>query len=108
MIWKHIQDVNRFYHSSSSWFKAIQLGFLIECSKDIGILIRVIKTLDTVFTTKEFIEKNVDYYVFDNALFFRVNNILKKFDFSALVKRHMYLSGKDSLYDRWYVSCWFY
>jgi hypothetical protein len=92
MNWKQVKTIESFYNfSNESWMDALELGYIVYFPKELGIIIRDINSYNILFNSKEYLDSDVYYYVFNNKLFFRINNSLfelktRNFDFHLICK----------------------
>lgn len=83
MRWELVKKIGNFYnYSYFDWGRAIELGYLIYCPRDVGIVIRDASTFDILFKTSKFEKNNINYYVHGKEVFFSIDNYLMKFDIS--------------------------
>ena len=81
MNWLEIGNVQFLDYSYHDWTKGVKLGYLISFSEKDGILIRDSQSFELIFNNVSYGGKKLYYYIFEEELFFTVNDRIFKFDF---------------------------
>ena len=85
MNWKLVERIEDFNdYSYHHWIEGVKNGYLVYFSKKRGICIRKCDSLRLIYENSNYVSNNLNYYFFENELFFRVDNKLLRFDFTEL------------------------
>ena len=81
MKWIELRALEFPDYSYSDWKNGIELGFLISFSHERGIIIIDCNSMKLVFEGREYAGRKVNYFIFDQELYFSIEQSIYKFDF---------------------------